>query len=163
MFSLNQPLCCDPGMIWRRGVYLRVCDGLISVLLALRKKPLIRLAPSWAHDPHVDSLELSINCYMYTVCSDCEVHDICISDMPNHLMCVRDWQMRYRWVTTSPSPLPQPAPSPSLPPPSLPPSLPPHRGQWRERGNYLTSRLMFLPFCSFWIAVTTQLPHYSTR
>jgi vacuolar protein sorting-associated protein 45 len=42
LFSLSQPVCCDPGMIWKREVYVRICDGLTSVLLALRKKPLIR-------------------------------------------------------------------------------------------------------------------------
>jgi vacuolar protein sorting-associated protein 45 len=46
LFSFNQHICCDPGMIWRRDVYLRVCDGLLSVLLALRKKPLIRYPQS---------------------------------------------------------------------------------------------------------------------
>ena len=33
-------------MIWKREVYLRVCDGLTAVLLALRKKPLIRYIQS---------------------------------------------------------------------------------------------------------------------
>jgi vacuolar protein sorting-associated protein 45 len=46
LFSLSQPVCCDPGMIWKREVYVRICDGLTSVLLALRKKPLIRYSHS---------------------------------------------------------------------------------------------------------------------
>ena len=59
LFSLNQPVCCDPGMIWRRGVYLRICDGIISILLALRKRPLIRLTTiysEWLYPSYIPEL-----------------------------------------------------------------------------------------------------------
>ena len=42
LFSFNIEQCAQPGLMWRREEFLRVCDGLVSVLLALRKKPLIR-------------------------------------------------------------------------------------------------------------------------
>ncbi len=42
LFSLNLDIVSEPGALWRRAEFLRTCDGLVSVLLALRKKPCIR-------------------------------------------------------------------------------------------------------------------------
>lgn len=42
LFSFNLEHCAQPGSMWRRDEYVRVCDGLLSVLLALRKKPIVR-------------------------------------------------------------------------------------------------------------------------
>jgi len=46
LFSFNIEQCAQPGLMWRREEFLRVCDGLVSVLLALRKRPLIRYTAS---------------------------------------------------------------------------------------------------------------------
>ncbi len=42
LFSFNLPLVSLPGSMWKREEYLRVSDGIISVMLALRKRPVIR-------------------------------------------------------------------------------------------------------------------------
>lgn len=42
LFSFNLEHCSEPGGMWRRQPFIRVCEGLSAVLLALRKRPLIR-------------------------------------------------------------------------------------------------------------------------
>ena len=45
LFSFNIEACCEPGgTVWRRELFYRTSDGLKSVLLALRKRPIIRSA-----------------------------------------------------------------------------------------------------------------------
>ncbi len=42
LFSLNLEVAGEPGGLWKRAEFLRTCDGLVSLLLALRKRPSIR-------------------------------------------------------------------------------------------------------------------------
>ena len=42
LFSFNLPEICHPGGTWRRDDFLRSTDGIVSVMLALRKRPVIR-------------------------------------------------------------------------------------------------------------------------
>ena len=42
LFSFNLAQVCHPGAMWRRDDYLRIIDGVVSVMLALRKRPVIR-------------------------------------------------------------------------------------------------------------------------
>ena len=42
LFSFNLPEVCHPGGSWRREEFLRTTDGILSVMLALRKRPVIR-------------------------------------------------------------------------------------------------------------------------
>ena len=42
IFSFNIDQCAQPGSMWRRDEFLRVVDGLVAVMLALRKRPVIR-------------------------------------------------------------------------------------------------------------------------
>ena len=42
LFSFNLSLIAHPGCMWKRDEFLRVSDGLISIMLALRKRPVIR-------------------------------------------------------------------------------------------------------------------------
>ena len=42
LFSFNITPSVQPGCSWRRDEFVRVVDGLVAVLLALRKRPVIR-------------------------------------------------------------------------------------------------------------------------
>ena len=42
LFSFNIDQCAQPGSMWRRDEFVRVVDGLVAVMLALRKRPVIR-------------------------------------------------------------------------------------------------------------------------
>lgn len=68
--------------MWRREEFLRVCDGLVSVLLALRKRPLIRLVcKGWlySHEHCTSSYDPSsgtTNTVAMLQCSVAKMHDL---------------------------------------------------------------------------------------
>lgn len=46
LFSFNIEQSAQPGSMWRRDEFLRVVEGLVAVMLALRKRPVIRYTKS---------------------------------------------------------------------------------------------------------------------
>ena len=51
LFSFNLPLVSLPGSLWKKEEFIRVTDGLVSVMLALRKRPVIRYGRKCDGDP----------------------------------------------------------------------------------------------------------------
>lgn len=46
LFSFNIERCCELGHLWQRDAFERVSQGIVAVLLALKKNPLIRYTSS---------------------------------------------------------------------------------------------------------------------